>query len=1003
MLMRLILRFSMAVSLLLIFSISSFSNNIFYEDNPYPPTAVCDGYTVASLNDQGIAKIFAESFNDGSHDGNHHYTNLWFKVIRMDDELVDYQTDPYNCGSSGEQWQFACDGLNGDDNWYNNYGYNSFDVYYDDFVKFCCDDVGDHDLMVIMRVFNKNPGHGPVDPDRMKPGGDLYGHYNDCMVNVEIQDKLPTHCVAPYDVWVDCDEIIDIWDLSYYGQPHIYGGGCYNSHVVEMPPIDHRTCGAGHIIRRWKVTNGYDHYGNPSYSYCEQLIKIKNINPFNEYDIIWPDNYESNSCGAGDLNPENLPARFSPRFRSGYNDKCTLLAYTYKDLTFEIVPDACFKILREWVVIDWCQYNPHGPWPNKGIWKRYQILKVADNVGPEFTSSCYDRVYCDSSAIGCKGFAPLYASVTDCTPEEYIKYEYFIDLNHNGNYDINGVGPSAAGLYPFGTHRILWRVEDRCGNESTCSYKFTVQDCKKPSPYCFSPTTVLMPSTRMISIWASDVDAGSFDNCSDNLILSFTSDYQNSQSITITCDDLVDVEFTDFGYRYIATLWVTEVFPGGRINQDFCTVPIFIQDNEEKCGMPSTTISGLVSNAMDGEVIERVDVQLLDETNMLLSSFSNTEGLYAFPPVYPMDLYHIQPFKNDDPLNGVSTEDIIKIQKHLFGLERFDSPYQFIAADIDNNQRISANDMLALRDLVLGRTDAFVETTSWKFIDATQTFTDIRNPWPLKERITFDTLPHYQMDIAFMGVKMGDIDGDAIANSNQDSVIMRSVVNLYADDINLTAGQNVEVALKLEDDINVEGFQLTVIFDAEKVNFKDINSSALNISRQNLGLNRIEEGILTISWNQTAALDIEKDLSLLDLQFVAKQNTELSDALNIGSSITKAEIYEGNEAKSIQLGYKAKSGNTFQSAFEISEFELFQNAPNPFKDETTFTFSLNKKEEIQLNIFDINGKQLKQLKTILPAGMHEYRISKDDLNGAGLYFFEIQTETNTAMKKFVQI
>ena len=103
------------------------------------------------------------------------------------------------------------------------------------------------------------------------------------------------------------------------------------------------------------------------------------------------------------------------------------------------------------------------------------------------------------------------------------------------------------------------------------------------------------------------------------------------------------------------------------------------------------------------------------------------------------------------------------------------------------------------------------------------------------------------------------------------------------------------------------------------------------------------------------------------------------------------------------MDYKAQNGTITGSNYEISEFELFQNSPNPFKDETTFRFNLNQEDEIQLTIYDINGKRLKQLKTILPAGQHEYRITKDDLNGSGLYFFEIQTNSTTAMKKFVQM
>lgn len=53
-----------------------------------------------------------------------------------------------------------------------------------------------------------------------------------------------------------------------------------------------------------------------------------------------------------------------------------------------------------------------------------------------------------------------------------------------------------------------------CGNEATCSYIFKVLDKKKPTPYCISElTTVVMPTTGAIEIWAKDFDKGSGDNC----------------------------------------------------------------------------------------------------------------------------------------------------------------------------------------------------------------------------------------------------------------------------------------------------------------------------------------------------------------------------------------------------------------------------------------------------------------------------------------------------------
>ena len=54
------------------------------------------------------------------------------------------------------------------------------------------------------------------------------------------------------------------------------------------------------------------------------------------------------------------------------------------------------------------------------------------------------------------------------------------------------------------------------------------------------------------------------------------------------------------------------------------------------------------------------------------------------------------PSKNIEPRNGVSTLAIIKIRKHLLNLEKFDSPYKYIAADVDQSGSISTLDLIQI-------------------------------------------------------------------------------------------------------------------------------------------------------------------------------------------------------------------------------------------------------------------------------------------------------------------
>ncbi|MDV7400783.1 hypothetical protein RZS08_55720, partial [Arthrospira platensis SPKY1] len=106
---------------------------------------------------EGVSMIHAHDFDSGSFDN---CGPVWFKVLRVNDNLVyDGGCKELNINKGGE--------IPANTSWF------------DDEVFFCCDDIG-KEVMVTLRVFDRDPGPGPVAPARMAPGGDLYGRYNDC-------------------------------------------------------------------------------------------------------------------------------------------------------------------------------------------------------------------------------------------------------------------------------------------------------------------------------------------------------------------------------------------------------------------------------------------------------------------------------------------------------------------------------------------------------------------------------------------------------------------------------------------------------------------------------------------------------------------------------------------------------------------------------------------------------------------------------------------------------
>ena len=150
-----------------------------------------------------------------------------------------------------------------------------------------------------------------------------------------------------------------------------------------------------------------------------------------------------------------------------YDDICTIPAASYKDQVFDNPTSGCVYIRRKWKVIDWAQYVPN---TSIGVWEHIQDIHLVNHVKPVFTSSCADRTVCAVNAE-CDAVVKLGAHATDdCTKAVDLVYDYKIDVGNNGSQEYAATDDSFAIRMPRGIHKISWRVEDRCGNFTDCSF-----------------------------------------------------------------------------------------------------------------------------------------------------------------------------------------------------------------------------------------------------------------------------------------------------------------------------------------------------------------------------------------------------------------------------------------------------------------------------------------------------------------------------------------------------
>ncbi|HHS95951.1 MAG TPA: T9SS type A sorting domain-containing protein, partial [Phaeodactylibacter sp.] len=405
----------------------------------------------------------------------------------------------------------------------------------------------------------------------------------------------------------------------------------------------------------------------------------------------------------------------------------------------------------------------------------------------------------------------------------------------------------------------------------------------------------------------------------------------------------------------------------------------------------------------ENEMVENVAVS--PATGMDVA-FTNAEGIYTMN-LPTEENYVITPEKDDDLLNGVSTYDLVLMSRHILEIELLDSPYKIIAADVNNSgDKPTTFDIVELRKVILFINDEFPDNTSWRFIDADYVFPNPANPFEqvFPESYPINGLTGDMADLDFVAVKIGDVNGSAQTNgfaSDAEGRDFTGRLDLNVEDIQLSEGESRFVEVKAGDFQNIMGYQFTMTFEGVEV--LDVIPGVLpSMAIDNFGLQHLPQGMLTCSWNSVEALSLSPETVLFTLELKAKRDLLVSDALRISSQLTAAEAY-AEELGNIGLKEVHFVFRNGDQVLNEDSFELYQNRPNPFKDETIIAFDLPQKGEAALTVYDLSGRILTKVSKTFDKGYNEVSIQKADLSGAGVFYYELSTPQHTAIRKMTLI
>jgi len=953
------------------------------------PVAVAKEFIVVSLTTQGQAKIFAASVDNGSHDG-------------CSDVHIEIRRDRDNCDINGNTT-------------YDNTGHpqdSPTDTDEGDFVKFCCEDATTLEVDV--------DGDGELDRGYVKvwlrvwDDGDMNGvfgsendNYNEAWSFIKVDDKLPATIVCPPDAYINCDDDEDYLDLTGTA---VASATCGDLDVDYTDSDNLNSCNVGVITRTWFVVS------DPTVRCIQRIYKEADA-PFTGV-IDWPNDRTTNCIDLNDDGDE--PTWSAPA--------CAQVGYSLKSDTFTIEEDACLKILNRWTVVDWCQYDPNTS-QYTGIWEHTQVIKVIDNEAPVL--NCSNQMYAvddnddaDNDGNLCERKNLMLTAIADDNGDcssKWLKWTALVDLWGDGEYDYeystslpffdnsfndtNGNGIPDRYLAPtssgeevairipedipgsMANHKIKWVVSDGCGNITECSYTFMVTDKKAPTPYCIGISSALMEN-GMVELWACDFDLGSFDNCTEQGDLRFTftdtppqndpafDESQNCSAKAFTCDDIAE----DSEISVDVYVW------DEKGNSDFCTVVLNLIDNQGACGdgVGMSTVAGAIYDPMGGTAAD-IEVTLSASVPELSRTTQSLEdGTYAFSNL-PMDLnYQVTASHDEDVRKGINTLDVVLIQRHILELEPFADPYQLIAADVTNDERVTAADLLALRKLILGVNSEFANTESYLFLNMQHQFENAANPWPLATSIDLHDMEATMSGKDMMMLKVGDVNRDGYSLTTNDEEMgfrTRATLGLTAA---VTPGKT---SLNTDHPASIAGMQLVLELNGATVT--DVTSTVLDITDD---MYTARGGKLYISWAGSDNVGLATGDELLTIHTNGEAQVTLAQ-----NEMLHNEAYIGSQLAVVDMELKQRTATA-----EEYTFALQQNDPNPFKATTTVSYTVPTAQQVNIAVYDITGKQVANENMNAQQGDNTYTIDLGSA-GAGIYYYTVKAGSHSATKKMIKV
>lgn len=375
-----------------------------------------------------------------------------------------------------------------------------------------------------------------------------------------------------------------------------------------------------------------------------------------------------------------------------------------------------------------------------------------------------------------------------------------------------------------------------------------------------------------------------------------------------------------------------------------------------------------------------------------ITSYTNLDGEYQFDGIAPGNyISHAEKF---DELGGLSSMDASRIARYGIGLINLNS-YQIIAADVTQNTYVSPTDASRVARYGIGLIDSLnASNKDWLFVSDSVNSSN----WPPIEYNStkiYDSLSynHYNQD--FTGIRLGDVTGNWSESKPVNNKHSKNISASIPD--TTTSTSSVMIPINVENLTNMEGTDLTISFDEGIVQLNEVTLDGSMLEDEDYELQFIDNQNETTIWIYSTG-DLYSGSGV-----IAFMNFEVTGVIGDSTDINFSQftVNEINYLDNTENGSLTVVSENTDAGISSLNNQLLPNTPNPFSHSTNIEFSLKKRNEVKVQVYNIKGQLIETVfEGKKEAGRHIIAWNAVNI-GNGIYFYRMETEGFVDVKKMI--